>query len=737
MVIDLPAGRDCAIERVPCTADGRRLSAPARATITGPAAAPEITSPSTFEVAEGTRAVATLTATDTDTGSADLEWSIPADAAGGSDRAQFTLTEAGALSFATAKDFEVPDDADNDGSYQVTVRVSDGAQADTAELTVTLTNVNEAPTANAGADQSEVEPGSLVTLDGSGEDPDASDSLTYLWSQTAGANVTLSDTAAPGPTFTAPDNLAEAEELTFTLRVSDAAGLTHEDSVSVTVLRSSPPLTASFENVPETHDGSTAETLRLRFSEDVSLSYRAFTNGLFSITNGTIGRGSRVTPGSSIAWDFPVTPAGRDDVVIDLPAGRACDAERAPCTADGRRLSAPVSATIAGPAAAPEITSASTFEVAEGTRAVATLTATDEDTSAADLTWSLGGGVDQAMFAVTTAGVLSFEAAKDFENPDDAGADGSYLVTVQVSDSVNTTTADLTVTLSNVNESPTADAGPDQTGVAEGATVTLSGSGTDPDAGDALTWAWSKTAGPAVTLADADKAVATFTAPTGLTADAAFTFTLKVSDVAGLYHDDTVTVVVAAGAANAAELSTKDIDADPENRQPRSLWGDGDTVWVADYFDSKLYAYDLADGSRAASRDIGTGVGNTRDGARLPTGVWGNGETIWVADGEFDRVYAFRLQERTRDAARDIATGGGRPAPIGALGRWRNAVGAGQGRQQGLRIRDERRLPRSDAGFPLVGRHPQLGSVVGRRRVLDGGLRRRDGVRVPRRVATG
>ena len=566
VVIDLPAGRDCNAQQAPCTADGRRLSAPARATIAGPGTGPEITSPSTFEVAEGTTVVATLTATDTDTGSADLEWLIPADAAGGSDRAQFALTAAGALSFATAKDFEAPDDAGNDGSYQVTVQVSDGGRTDTADLTVTLTNVNEAPTANAGEDLSGIEPGALVTLDGSGEDPDAGDSLTYLWSQTAGDNVTLSDTAARRPTFTAPDNLTEAEELTFTLRVTDALELSHEDSVSVTVLPNRPPLTASFENVPETHDGLMAETLRLRFSEDVILSYRAFTNGLFSTTNGTIGTAIRVTQGSSIAWDFPVTPTGRDDVVIDLPAGRDCDSQRAPCTADGRRLSAPARATIAGPAAGPEITSPSTFEVAEGTTVVATLTATDTDTGLADLEWSIpadaAGGSDRAQFTLTAAGALSFATAKDFEAPDDAGNDGSYQVTVQVTDGGRTDTADLTVTLTNVNEAPTANAGADQSEVEPGSLVTLDGSGEDPDAGDSLTYLWSQTAGDSVTLSDTAARRPTFTAPDNLTEAEELTFTLRVTDAADLSDEDSVTVTIAA-AASASPVVTVEAGTSP------------------------------------------------------------------------------------------------------------------------------------------------------------------------------
>ena len=120
---------------------------------------------------------------------------------------------------------------------------------------------------------------------------------------------------------------------------------------------------------------------------------------------------------------------------------------------------------------------------------MATLTATDADTGAEGLTWSIPGGADAPKFAITTDGALSFAAAKDFENPDDSGGDGTYEVTVQVSDGVRSSTADLRVTLIDVNEAPTADAGNDQGDVAQGATVTLAGTGTDPDAGDTLTYA--------------------------------------------------------------------------------------------------------------------------------------------------------------------------------------------------------------------------------------------------------
>ena len=100
----------------------------------------------------------------------------------------------------------------------------------------------------------------------------------------------------------------------------------------------------------------------------------------------------------------------------------------------------------------PMITSDGSFVVAEGATAVATLTASDDDTASGDLEWSTAGGADAASFSLSGSGVLAFGAAPDFEQPDDADADGAYEVTVQVSDGVNDVTADLVVTVGNFIE---------------------------------------------------------------------------------------------------------------------------------------------------------------------------------------------------------------------------------------------------------------------------------------------
>ena len=109
-------------------------------------AAPVITTTSPILVPENETAVATLTASDDDTPIADLTWTIPSGADGGADADHFTLSEGGILAFIAAKDYEAPDDVGADGTYEVTVQVSDGTETDSADLVVTLENVVELTT---------------------------------------------------------------------------------------------------------------------------------------------------------------------------------------------------------------------------------------------------------------------------------------------------------------------------------------------------------------------------------------------------------------------------------------------------------------------------------------------------------------------------------------------------------------------------------------------------------------
>ena len=100
------------------------------------------------------------------------------------------------------------------------------------------------------------------------------------------------------------------------------------------------------------------------------------------------------------------------------------------------------------------------------------------------------------------------------------------------------------------NSAPNAVAGGSQT-VTVGTTVTLNGNASNDPDGDALTYAWSQTTGPGVTLNNANTAIATFTAPT-VTSDTLLRFELSVSDTSGLVDTAIANVTVTVNATNAS-----------------------------------------------------------------------------------------------------------------------------------------------------------------------------------------
>jgi len=94
------------------------------------------------------------------------------------------------------------------------------------------------------------------------------------------------------------------------------------------------------------------------------------------------------------------------------------------------------------------------------------------------------------------------------------------------------------------NAAPNAVAGSNQT-VRIGAVVTLNGGNSNDPDGDALTYQWTQTMGPTVSLSSADTSSASFTAPS-VTSDTLLRFNLAVTDPAGLNDSANVTVTVTA-----------------------------------------------------------------------------------------------------------------------------------------------------------------------------------------------
>ncbi len=131
----------------------------------------------------------------------------------------------------TAKPTFAAPDRTADYTLTFSLVVNDGnsdSEPDTVDVSVSADD--DAPTANAGADQS-VNEGDTVNLAGKGSDPEGQ-ALTYAW--TAPDGITLSDSAAASPTFTAPDR-DEDYTLTFSLVVNDGNSDSAADKVVISV----------------------------------------------------------------------------------------------------------------------------------------------------------------------------------------------------------------------------------------------------------------------------------------------------------------------------------------------------------------------------------------------------------------------------------------------------------------------------------------------------------------------
>ena len=143
-------------------------------------------------------------------------------------------------------------------TFELTVVDNAGNQGrDTCVVNVTWEN--EPPQADAGSDQT-VNEGVVITLDGSSS-VDIDDGIaSYLWTQTGGTGVTLSDPTSFQPTFTAPDVGPDGASFAFNLTVTDAGGLQNMDSCIVNISwQNEPPTAIVTPDYTETTEGTLVE----------------------------------------------------------------------------------------------------------------------------------------------------------------------------------------------------------------------------------------------------------------------------------------------------------------------------------------------------------------------------------------------------------------------------------------------------------------------------------------------
>ena len=152
------------------------------------------------------------------------------------------------------------------------------------------------------------------------------------------------------------------EDVTITLSSSGDCGesgaiCTQEEDPrklynSPTATVAGPILTASFQGLPSQHDGETAFSFRIAFSDEIATDEAEFRDHSVEVWGGEVTRAEPVGQRRDL-WEVEVEPASEDSVMVSLKPTSSCAATGAVCTAGGRLLSVIPSTMVPGPATWP------------------------------------------------------------------------------------------------------------------------------------------------------------------------------------------------------------------------------------------------------------------------------------------------------------------------------------------------------------------------------------------------
>jgi ribosomal protein L14 len=400
-------------------------------------------------------------------------------------------------------------------TFRLTVTDNGGASG-SATTNVTVRNVNQAPTANAGPDQT-VDENVLVTLSGSGADPDGT-IASYQWAQTAGRAVTLSGANTATATFISPQ-VGGASTLTFQLTVTDNQGATGAATVSVKIRN-------NIANALPTANAGAAQTV----DENTGVTL----TGSGTDSDGTIVAFQWVQTAGPAVVLSGANAATATFIAPEVTANTVLKFQLTVTDNGGATAIATTQVTVRNVNRLPTANAGPDVTVNEGDAVSLTGSGTDPDGTIASYKWTRVAGPTVTLTGASTQ-TVTFTAPQ-------VTADTVLTLQLQVADNNGGTGTDtVDVLIRNVNKPPVANAKPDKS-VNEGATVTLNGVGTDPD-GTIASFFWAQIAGPTVTLSDPTIAAPTFVAPQ-VTVDTVLTFQLTVTDNNGATGSDTINVTV-------------------------------------------------------------------------------------------------------------------------------------------------------------------------------------------------
>jgi hypothetical protein len=404
--------------------------------------------------------------------------------------------------------------------------------------------INQAPTANAGPDQTVTQTQTVTLTGAASSDPDGT-IASYAWSQTSGTAVTLSSASAVSPTFTAP--IAPAS-LVFQLTVTDNQGTSSIDTVTITIGSG----LLKYNTAQGGTNGTTVTAGNSGGGSGDAFNGVSNANGEWTFSNANSIRGGLaykcVQAGSAstnLNWDiaaltdfygrayfyFTAMPSSSQVLLKGQNAGFASETWRVDLTNTGALRIRDSAGTLLTTSTQTLVTGAFyrfEWHVIAGT--------------------GVAGSIELRVYAADApAPYYSYnndacntntETSHVFFGP--SISTGS-LPTFYLDELALSTTDWIGVSPgTTVNAAPVASAGPDVT-VVQGSVVTLDGTGSIDSDGTIASYAWSQTSGTTVTLAGATTAQPTFTAPAG---PAVLSFQLVVTDNRGATGTDSITLTI-------------------------------------------------------------------------------------------------------------------------------------------------------------------------------------------------
>ena len=358
---------------------------------------PVITSLATFSAAENQTAIGLVEASDAE--GDDLTYAVSG--------SEISITSSGVLSFIAAPDYE------SKTSYIETVTVSDGVNPVSQDITVNITNVNDvAPvissSATFSAAENQIAIGSVSASDVEGDD------LTFSIS---GNEIAISPSGVL--TFISAPDYESKTAYTATITVSDGELSDSQDiTVNITNVNDIPPVISSGATFSAAENQIAIGSVEASDAEGDDLIYTV--------------SGSEISINSSGVLSFIVAPdyESKSLYTATVTVNDGVNSTSQDITVNITNVND----------VAPVISSSATFSAAENQTAIGSVSASDAEGD--DLTYAVSG--DE--ISISNSGVLAFKNAPDYESK------STYTETVTVSDGVKSSTQDITVNITNVND---------------------------------------------------------------------------------------------------------------------------------------------------------------------------------------------------------------------------------------------------------------------------------------------